>query len=144
MFPFLLAVWSFIWPIISTVGGIIVFIYSISLAWPFVRRTVAVTDIVATLPEAIAEVKSTIAEVKSTLDTHITDSKAATSEWNGMKGDLHQLILTAEEVRHEVKHNGGTSIKDAVARIETAVTSPESAFVTGNLRLYNTQKGSTE
>lgn len=123
-----LTVWHVVWPIVTTVGTVLAATWAVIQAWPYIRRTFAVTDIVASLPEQLAELKAAdalklaaIAEVKSSLDQHIEATRLGSAEWNEMKGDLRQLILTAEEVRHEVKHNGGSSMKDAVARIESAV-----------------------
>lgn len=129
MIPFLVHAWVFLWPILSTLGTVVAAVWAVVQAWPFIRRTFAVTDIVASLPEQLAELRASdqvklaaIAEVKATLDSHIAATRLGTEEWNEMKDGLKTLLVNQEKVIHEVQHNGGTSIKDAVARIESAVT----------------------
>lgn len=124
-----LHVWAFLWPIASTVGTLAAAGWALLQAWPFIRRTFAVTDIVSKLPEQIAELKAgdevklaAIAEVKSTLDQHIAATADAAQRWLEREQGIDKLLADVAEVKHEVKHNGGTSIKDAVARIESAVT----------------------
>lgn len=140
--------WAVFWPIASTIGTIVAFLWAVVKSWPLIKRTFGIVDIVTSLPEQLAELKAAdavklaaIQEVKATLDAHIVDTAAATIRWSRREDGIDSLLRDMAEVKHEVKHNGGSSIKDAVARIEDQVTSisfADAAFVTGQLRLHPT------
>ena len=77
-------------PIIWFVFLTIVFIAAIVKAWPFITSVVKTVEIISSLPEQL---------------TYIHDK-------------LDTLEIRLMSVEHEVKTNGGSSIKDAVKRIE--------------------------
>lgn len=77
-------------PIIWFVFLTIVFIAAIVKAWPFITSVVKTVEIITNLPEQL---------------TYIHDK-------------LDTLEIRLISVEHEVKTNGGSSIKDAVKRIE--------------------------
>ena len=77
-------------PIIWFVFLTIVFIAAIVKAWPFITSVVKTVEIISSLPEQL---------------TYIHDK-------------LDTLEIRLISVEHEVKTNGGSSIKDAVKRIE--------------------------
>lgn len=77
-------------PIIWFVFLTIVFIAAIVKAWPFITSVVKTVEIISNLPEQL---------------TYIHDK-------------LDTLEIRLISVEHEVKTNGGSSIKDAVKRIE--------------------------
>lgn len=77
-------------PIIWFVFLTIVFIAAIVKAWPFITSVVKTVEIIGSLPEQL---------------TYIHDK-------------LDTLEIRLISVEHEVKTNGGSSIKDAVKRIE--------------------------
>ncbi len=132
--------WAFAWPIVTTIGTIIACVWGVVQAWPAIRRVFRITDIIVALPEQLNDLKASTVEVKEelarteaaklaaiagvkfALDTHIAETRDGTKSWYAMKDDLAKLIAPIEDIHHEVKHNGGTSIKDAVARIERTVS----------------------
>lgn len=77
-------------PVIWFVFLTIVFIAAIVKAWPFIASVVKTVEIISNLPEQL---------------TYIHDK-------------LDTLEIRLISVEHEVKTNGGSSIKDAVKRIE--------------------------
>jgi hypothetical protein len=77
-------------PIIWFVFLVIISLAAIVKAWPFIASVVKTVEIITSLPEKFKYVHETLGELQEGL----------------------------RAVEHEVKTNGGSSIKDAVLRIE--------------------------
>jgi hypothetical protein len=77
-------------PVIWFVFLTILFLSAIVKAWPFIAKVVKTVEIISSLPEKFKYVHETL-------------------------GCLQEGLKAVE---HEVKTNGGSSIKDAVLRIE--------------------------
>jgi hypothetical protein len=77
-------------PVIWFVFLIVVFLAAIVKAWPFIANVVKTVEIITNLPDQM---------------TYIHEK-------------LDTLEIRLISVEHEVKTNGGSSIKDAVKRIE--------------------------
>jgi hypothetical protein len=77
-------------PVIWFVFLVVIFLAALVKAWPFITSVVKTVEIISSLPEKFKYVHETL-------------------------GVLQQGLKAVE---HEVKTNGGSSIKDAVMRIE--------------------------
>lgn len=115
----LILLWqTFIWPGINSATLLIAAGWA-AVKWipaliPKAQRALAVGDIVATLPERFDKAERADAA-----------KLAAITALSGEVSTLRIEMETAKEdilaIKHEVKHNGGTSMKDALARVEAAV-----------------------
>lgn len=146
--------WDVIWPVISFFLAAATAVFAVVKAWPWVRSFVKTVDVVSTLPsrldglekansaklELLVDLKSDLTKVKEELETHVTSASADVAWWNSMKPMMERLVPMTEgiqqtlvDVHHEVRPNDGSSMKDAVARIEGQLT--EQARVTGEHNL---------
>lgn len=82
-------------PIIWFVFLTVVFVAAIVKAWPFITTVVKTVEIISELPE----------------------------RFNDVNTKLDTVEIRLISVEHEVKTNGGSSIKDAVKRIENRLDS---------------------
>lgn len=138
--------WEFLWPIISTIVAIIGGGWALIKAWPTLRRAFDVSDTVATLPELIGGLKKDVAAIKTQTDSLEEKSDRKEQKLGAIEGDLAKLVqrydehleenkLIAEEwlqwrsmqdtMFNELTHNGGSSLKDAIARLELKVNGYE-------------------
>lgn len=90
--------------IVSAIVGVVLFVKK---GWPWLKafaaaiiKTAQVVDAVQELPEFIARTDATLAKQNTTLAKQ--DERIA-------------------EIHHEVHYNNGSSVKDAVRRVETGV-----------------------
>lgn len=67
------------------------------------------------------EKKRLIVETKTELAKHIEATRVGTKEWGEMRNGLIMLLEKQDAVLHEVKNNGGSSMKDTTDRIEAGV-----------------------
>lgn len=68
-----------------------------------------------------------------------------TKDWFGDEGDAHHprtpgMLERMAKVEAELKHNGGSSIKDAVKRIEGKLTEIDTRLEDGNARFAKIEK----
>jgi len=98
--------WEQFWETVSVaeatlwVGGIGVALAFIVKMWPFIRKFFNIVDALTTLPEYMTATRDFMNTTDEKLDKQ------------------HQDIT---DIRHEVQYNNGSSVKDAVRRIEDAV-----------------------
>jgi len=98
--------WEQFWETVSVaeaalwVGGIGVALAFIVKTWPFIRKFFNIVDALTALPEYMTA-------TRAFMDT--TDEK------------LDKQYQDITDIRHEVQYNNGSSVKDAVSRIENAV-----------------------
>lgn len=99
------------------------------------KTEVAITQTASALSTHVASGTTQIEK----LDNHLAQAEASASEWIAIKAGfwdmqakMNLLLQTTakidvaqEAVIHEVKHNGGSSLKDATARAESAVIRTE-------------------
>jgi len=98
--------WEQFWETVSVaeaalwVGGIGVALAFIVKMWPFIRKFFNIVDALTTLPEYMTATRAFM---------NTTDEK------------LDKQYQDITDIRHEVQYNNGSSVKDAVSRIENAV-----------------------
>lgn len=136
---FLIAAWQWFWPICSFVIAIAGGVWGFIKAWPALRRAFNVSDTVATLPELIGGLKTDVAAIKRQTDSleeksdrkekkleqieaDITEMKQGTDarleEWTAWRKQMDGIYA-------ELTHNGGSSLKDSIARLELKVNGYE-------------------
>lgn len=91
--------------------------------WAWLVRAVRAVDVVLSIPERMARNEQLLAE-------HLAVAGPQVELLDQMARDLGVVV-------HEVKHNGGSSMKDAVARIEA-----EQAAVAAQLKITRPKRGS--
>ena len=98
--------------------------------WRWLRRAIRAVDVVLSIPERTDRVEMIIVE-------HIRLTAPQVELLEQIAGDLGVVVPQIADVHHEVKHNGGSSMKDAVARIEA-----EQAAVAAQLKTTRPKRGS--
>lgn len=73
----------------------------------WLRRAVHAVDVVVAIPGRLDRTEQLLAD-------HLEQVKPQVQLLNQMASDLGVVV-------HEVRHNGGSSMKDAIARVETGV-----------------------
>lgn len=120
--------------------GIIVSLFLIVKFWPRLVAFVSSVEVVRNLPDSLAEIKTQIAasgEDKSAQIMRLRESLSATVQrYDAMaevstqeRAELRRLAMDSledraefrqaiKDIRHEVRPNGGSSMKDSLARLE--------------------------
>lgn len=91
--------------------------------WRWLHRAIRAVDVVLSIPERMTRNEELLAE-------HLKVAAPQVELLDQMARDLGVVV-------HEVKHNGGSSMKDAVARIEA-----EQAAVAKQLKTTRPKRGS--
>lgn len=83
----------------------------------------------AALEDTLAGIRADGAATKETVAKHLTESELTktgiVAAIEQVSSRLDVVIALSREVRHEVKNNGGSSLKDSAHRIERAMGLPE-------------------
>lgn len=98
--------------------------------WRWLRRAIRAVDVVLSIPERTDRVELILVE-------HIRSAAPQVELLEQIATDLGVVVPQIADVHHEVKHNGGSSMKDAVARIEA-----EQAAVAAQLKTTRPKRGS--
>lgn len=105
--------WEQFWDEISVLqaAGWVVAAFAVLLfvvkAWPFIRNTFRILDALAQLPDFMERTDDALKATKDTLEAQ---------------------TKTIDEIHHEVNYNNGSSVKDAIHRLEVqAGTKPTRA-----------------
>lgn len=97
----------------------------------WLRRAIRAVDVVLSIPERTDRVEMILVE-------HIRIAAPQVELLGQIATDLGVVVPQIADVHHEVKHNGGSSMKDAVARIEA-----EQAAVAAQLKITRPGKRGT-
>lgn len=89
--------------------------------WAWIRRFIDTVDVIAGLPAKLTSIDEKISKGAKKLDDHLKDAGVKTDLLFAVDNRTKVLIGIAEDVRYEVKNNGGGSVKDTVERIESGV-----------------------
>lgn len=89
--------------------------------WAWLTRFLATVDVIATLPVTLREIDEKIDKNAGKLDNHLIDAKVKTDLLIEVDRRTRALVDIAEDVRYEVKNNGGGSMKDSVDQIKEGV-----------------------
>lgn len=110
---------------VVALGALIVAIGQISKGlkqfWRFLVKTVKTVDIISRIPDRLDAQDVLLTKLQKNLWEHITYADGRNELLDEVKHTTEELLALGRDVHHEVKHNGGSSIKDAVSRIETGV-----------------------
>lgn len=97
--------------------------------WATTRTWLRRGRTLAALEGTLGEIRADGATTKATVAEHLRESEqiknSLTSAIEAVNGRLDVVIALSREVRHEVKNNGGSSVKDSTHRIERALGLPE-------------------
>lgn len=100
--------------------------------WRWLRRAVQAVDVVASVPARLDENVRLQKETRELVDEHIRLSKPQVALLEQMASDLGVVV-------HEVKHNGGSSMKDDLKVVKDTVLE-QHAHVTSKLTPPRTAK----
>lgn len=89
--------------------------------WAWLTRFLATVDVIATLPVTLREIDMKIDKNSKRLDDHLRDAVVKTGLLVEVDKRTRSLVEIAEDVRYEVKNNGGGSMKDSVDQIRDGV-----------------------
>jgi hypothetical protein len=114
-----------------TVAFLTLFVVSITaliLMWKPVSKFMTAVNLIIALPKRmdeqdalVAEGQTKVAEMHKDLDTHIKEGAPWITKLDEVEKQVHVVLQQQAEVVHEVKPNSGTSMKDALNRIENEV-----------------------
>jgi hypothetical protein len=121
-----------VWPIVSTLIFILGVVWSTIKAWPFIRKVFNLVDTLAGLPEelenlqvssdrkeaVLGELTDSTSKLGKKLDDHIASADEKTAVWDGLLIEVKDSIGKIDKFDAELTHNGGSSIKDSIARLE--------------------------
>jgi hypothetical protein len=99
---------------VALIGFIAGCIKGIPPAWHFVTRFVTTVNELAELPTELNELRTF--RTDTTLSLTRQDATLA-----GQNATLAEQNVKIAEIHHEVNYNNGSSVKDAVARVEAGV-----------------------
>lgn len=128
-----------VWPIVSTIIFILGVVWSTIKAWPFIRKVFNLVDTLASLPEelenlqvssdrkegVLGELIQSTAKVNEKLDEHIASADVKTAVWDDLLVEVRDSIGKIDKFDAELTHNGGSSIKDSIARLELRLAGEE-------------------
>lgn len=104
--------------------------------WKFLVKFVKTVDVIAVIPGRLDKIDATSARkeerldvIEQTLEAHILQAAEAAKDYQErvlplfeeLVSDMRETRRVAEETHHEVRNNGGSSLKDSAHRIESAL-----------------------
>lgn len=97
--------------------------------WRTVQTWLRRGRVLAQLETTLGEIRRDGSDTKQIVTDHLQDSelikRELTAAIQSVNGRLDVVIQLTGEVKHEVKNNGGSSVKDSTHRIERALGLPE-------------------
>jgi hypothetical protein len=109
----------------AIIAVLILGLFLLSKFWPKLVAFVNSVEVVRNLPVDLAAIKLQIAVSSEAKDARFDSIQAALDGFNEQakegKADREALHRAVEEIRHEVRPNGGSSMKDALLRLEQEV-----------------------
>lgn len=106
----------------AAVAALVAIIGGVPKLWRFTRKFVSTVDVIASLPETLGAMDQRLAD-------HVTDATARETQLSAalyaraeaIDAKFRELVTLTTDVRHEVKSNGGSSLKDGVDQIRAGV-----------------------
>lgn len=115
--------------------------------WSFLVRFVKTVDVIAEIPERLDKIDAgglrrddRLDNIEQALEAHIVAAASAARDYNErilplikqMAEDIEVTKQISVETHHEVRNNGGSSLKDSAHRIETALGLADPKRTEGN------------
>lgn len=104
--------------------------------WAFLVKFVKTVDVIAVIPDRLDKIDASMGlkdqrldKIEQALESHIANTAIAARDYNErilplirqMATDIELTRQVAVETHHEVRNNGGSSLKDSAHRIESAL-----------------------
>lgn len=115
-------------PVVAFLALLVFSITVLILLWKPVSKFVTATNTILELPKRMDEQDALTAagqakteEVHRALETHLKEGEGYITKLTDVERQVHAVLQQQQDIVHEVKPNSGSSMKDALNRIEQQV-----------------------